>query len=137
MNVLVALAWPNHIHHARAQHWFASVRDQGWATCPITESGFVRVSSNSRVIPDAATPSAAIEILRRIRSLPGHTFWRDDVSPSDPEAEPFSRVVGYRQVTAAHLLTMAIRNEGVLATFDRSLAALAPEGRSEAVDVID
>jgi len=48
--VLIALAWPNHVHHERAQAWFSSSRDQGWATCPVTESGFVRVSLLSLAI---------------------------------------------------------------------------------------
>ena len=136
VNVLVALAWPNHIHHARAHAWFGDIRDEGWATCPITESGFVRVSSNVHVIPDARTPSEAMALLGEIRRLPGHTFWVDDVSPADTEAGPFARVVGHRQVPDAHLLTLAIRNGGSLATFDRRLAELAPPGRAHAVVLI-
>ena len=136
VNVLVALAWPNHIHHARAHAWFKGIRDQGWATCPVTESGFVRVSSNARVIPDARTPAEAMALLGEIRRLPGHTFWADDVSPADPGAGPFARIVGYRQVTDAHLLTLALRNSGSLATFDRRLAELAPPGQGHAVELI-
>ena len=136
MNVLVALAWPNHIHHSRAQGWFGSVRDEGWATCPITESGFVRVSSNARVIPGAPTPATAIQVLTRIRGVPGHVFWHDDVSPADAEAHAFANVVGYRQVADAHLLTLAIRRGGSLATFDRSLASLGSAAHPDAVEVI-
>ncbi len=92
----------------------------------MTESGFVRVSSNVRVIPDARTPEQAIHLLRQIRQLPGHTFWDDDVSPVDSDTAAFERVVGYRQVTDAHLLTLATRRCGILATFDRGVAELAP-----------
>ena len=126
VNVMVALAWPNHVHHARAMTWFAAIREQGWATCPVTESGFVRVSSNTRAIPDARTPAEAIELLTRIRALPGHVFWPDDVSPADPSCVPFAGAVGYRQVTDAHLLSLAMRNDGVLATFDQGLPELLP-----------
>lgn len=136
INVLVALAWPNHIHHARAHAWFRGIRDKGWATCPITESGLVRVSSNVRVIPDARTPSEAVALLEKIRRLPGHRFWVDDVSPADSAAGPFARVVGYRQVTDAHLLTLALRNSGSLATFDRGVAELVPPGASQSVELI-
>ena len=128
VNVLVALAWPNHIHHARALRWFGAIRDEGWASCSVTESGFVRVSSNVRVIPDARTPQQAMELLRRIRGQPGHTFWEDDISPVDADSPAFERIVGYRQVTDAHLLTLAIRRGGLLATFDRGVADLLPEG---------
>ncbi len=135
VNVLVALAWPNHVHHSRALRWFAANREEGWATCPVTESGFVRVSSNVRVIPDARTPEQAIHLLRQIRQLPGHTFWGDDVSPVDSDATAFEQVVGYRQVTDAHLLTLAMRRGGSLATFDRGIAELAP-GVPSSVELI-
>ncbi len=124
MNVLVALAWPNHVHHPRAVVWFAGARDAGWATCPTTESGFVRVSSNRRAIPDAKSPAEAIELLGQTRRLGHHHFWADDTSLIDDEFGLFARVVGHRQVTDAHLLTLAIRRSGALATFDRGIAEL-------------
>lgn len=132
----MALAWPNHIHHARAIRWFQVVREDRWATCPVTETGFVRVSSNTRVIPDARTPLEAIALLREIRTLPGHTFWADDVSPADPEGIAFDRVVGYRQITDAHLLALAIRNGGRLATFDQGVADLLPDQNQDRIELI-
>lgn len=126
----MALAWPNHVHHPRALHWFVANREEGWATCPVTESGFVRVSSNVRAIPDARTPKQAIHLLKQIRRQPGHTFWRDEVSPSDSDATAFEMVVGYRQVTDAHLVTLAARMAGRLATFDRGIAELVPNTTS-------
>lgn len=135
VNVLTALAWPNHVHHTRAVAWFARSREEGWATCPLTEAGFVRVSSNTRVIPDARTPDQAIDLLRQLRSLGRHSFWTDDVSPTDADAHAFGRVLGHRQVTDAHLLTLALRRAGRLATFDRGLAQLAPD-HAKAVELI-
>lgn len=135
MNVLVALAWPNHIHHARALAWFSRVREEGWATCPVTESGFVRVSSNARVIPDARSPEQAIALLGRMRDVGGHTFLSDDVSPTDDQADPFRRAVGHRQVTEAHLVTLAMRRGGRLATFDRGVLELVPD-TPDAVELI-
>jgi predicted nucleic acid-binding protein len=61
INVLVALAWPNHVHHETALHWFEVNHTYGWATSPLTQSGFVRVSpiSASTVTPNPrAKPSA-------------------------------------------------------------------------------
>ena len=90
----------------------------------------MRVSSNRRVIGIACTPAEATALLRQIREVPGHVFWEDDISPTAPCWTPFARVVGYRQVTDAHLLSLAIRHHGRLATFDRGLTALAdPENR--------
>jgi uncharacterized protein len=135
VNVLVALAWPNHVHHRRALQWFGTIQDEGWATCPLTESGFVRVSSNVRVIPDARSPAQAIDLLQRMRGVAAHVFWADDVSPADGDAGVFSRVVGYRQVTDAHLLTLALRRSGALATFDRGVLELAADG-SRGIELI-
>jgi uncharacterized protein len=64
VNVLVALAWPNHIHHRAAHRWYAAHRAQGWATCPPTQAGFVRVSSNAKALPGAKSPRDAFELLR-------------------------------------------------------------------------
>lgn len=136
VNVLVALAWPNHLHHGRARAWFRQVGEEGWATCSITETGFVRVSSNARVIPDAKTPQEALALLGRMRRMAGHAFWTDDVSPADPEALPFPRVVGHRQVTVAQLLALALRRGGCLATFDSGVRELAPPGTGGAVELI-
>lgn len=121
VNALVALAWASHIHHVRIREWFAVNATRGWATCPITESGFVRVSANPRILPCPIGISDAQGVLAALRSQAGHHFLTDEVSPVDDD---FPRIVGYRQVTDAHLLTLA-RREGVrLLTFDAAVAAL-------------
>jgi toxin-antitoxin system PIN domain toxin len=137
VNILVALAWPNHVHHSAAHAWFDEVGRAGFATCPVTQSGFVRVSSNSRAIPDARSPREAREILRRITALPGHTFWTDDVEIASSEHIAWERLGSHVQVTDAHLLALARQRGGRLATFDRALADLAPEGSAERVLVLD
>ena len=133
VNVLVALAWPNHVHHATALAWFDEVGRAGFATCSVTQSGFVRVSSNQRAIPDARSPREAREILRRIAALPGHVFWPDDVEIASNEHIAWERLGSHAQVTDAHLLALAIRRGGRLASFDRGLVDLAPEGKAESV----
>jgi toxin-antitoxin system PIN domain toxin len=123
VNVLVALAWPNHVHHAAATTWFLEHHPAGWATCPVTQSGFIRVSSNRRVLPDARSPADAAALLRRYLELPGHSFWPDDVALAAAPEVDLTAVQGYRQVTDVHLLVLTARHEGRLVTFDRSLAA--------------
>ena len=129
VNALVALAWPNHVHHGSAHGWFAEHQTEGWATCPLTESGFVRVSSNSAATPEARTPGEALLLLREIVELPGHVFWEDDVSLARDENVVADRLLGYRQVTDAHLLCLTIHRGGRLLTFDRGVRNLVPEGR--------
>ena len=128
VNVLVALAWPNHVHHETAGRWFAENQRQGWATCPLTQSGFVRVSSNHRLIPEARSPGEAVLALRRIVALPHHVFWPDDVSLAVSRFVALEKLVGYQQVTDAHLLALALRKGGRLATLDAAIRGLVPRG---------
>jgi toxin-antitoxin system PIN domain toxin len=125
VNALVALAWDSHVHHVAIRRWFAANSSSGWATCPITESGFVRVSSNPKVLPSPLGVEAARTVLVALRAVEGHRFLTDDVSIGDPD---FPRIVGHRQVTDAHLLTLARRRGTRVVTFDAALFALA-EGR--------
>lgn len=138
VNVLIALAWPNHIHHLSAQRWFRENLEDGWATCPVTQSGFVRVSSNRSALPDAKSPHEAILLLRRIVERPGHVFWDDDVSLATSQDIDPSRLQGHRQVTDAHLVALALRRGGRLATLDETIRQLVPKDRrpEETVRVI-
>jgi toxin-antitoxin system PIN domain toxin len=122
VNALVALAWDAHVHHHAVRAWFATSGRAGWATCPITESGFVRVSSNPRVLPHPVAVEDARAVLRTLREHEGHRFLSDDVSIGDTEIPPLT---GYRQVTDAHLLAIARRHDTRLLTFDAAAAMLA------------
>jgi uncharacterized protein len=128
VNVLVALAWPNHVHHERATAWFEANHRRGWATTPLTESGFVRVSSNRRVTPAATRPEAAIRLLRELTALPGHAFWTDDISIARSRWIAAERLLGHGQVTDAHLVALALRRRGRLVTFDRGIVEILPPG---------
>lgn len=136
VNLLIALAWPNHVHHALARGWFGARGSSPWATTPVTESGFVRVSSNRAAIATAVTPGEALELLVRIRQVPGHVFLPDDVEAVFGDGGfGVSRVVTYRLVTDAHLLALARRHGARLVTLDREVAALAGPDRDEVVVV--
>lgn len=125
VNVLVALAWPNHVHHAAARAWFAANHLDGWATCSVTESGFIRVSSNRRVNPDARPPSEAALVLERMCAITGHALLADDVRLSQHREELQRWVHRSSGVTDAHLLLLARKHGGSLVTFDRGVAAMA------------
>ncbi len=125
VNALVALGWDSHVHHRAVREWFRDQSDEGWQTCPITESGFVRVSSNPKVLPHRIDVASATRFLAELRKVGKHRFLTDDVSITDDD---FPEVHGYRQVTDAHLLTVARRNGVPLLTFDRSIAGNAESG---------
>jgi len=138
VNLLIALAWPSHVHHRAALAWFLENQHLGWSTCPLTQSGFVRVSSNPQAVSEAKTPRESILLLQRIISLPHHQFWHDDVSLATSSLFDATRLSGYRQVTDAHLMTLALHQGGRLATLDRRIKSLVPRGRtaSEVVCVL-
>ncbi len=118
VNVLVALAWDSHVHHLAAREWFGRHARAGWSTCSTTENGFLRVSSNRRALPAAIDLADARAVLTALRAAGSHRFLPDDVSPLDPDVPP---VRGHRQITDAHLLTVARRADQRLVTFDGGL----------------
>ena len=124
INLLVALFWTNHEQHAAARRWFQS-HPSRWATCPITQAGFVRISSNPRVFPDAPSVGRAVEVLATNLKHPRHQFWKDDITFEDAVAPFGDRVSGHQQTTDAYLFGLAVHRKGVLATFDSGLRALA------------
>jgi toxin-antitoxin system PIN domain toxin len=104
------------------REWFVANASQGWATCPITESGFVRVSTNPKVLPSPIGVADARRVLSALRAADGHHFLVDDVSLVDDDVPT---IVGHRQVTDAHLLALARRRGFRLITFDAAIVALA------------
>ena len=136
VNVLIALAWPNHVHHDAARSWFAVSRTTGWATCPLTEAGFVRVSCNPSAVKQEATPLDVIALLRALRRRGSHAFWSHDRSITSIPDEILLRIQGYRQITDAMLLALAMQHGGRLATLDTGLKSLLPADRQQPVYVI-
>lgn len=130
-NVLVALLWPSHAQHDRAAKWFARHRAGGWATCPITEAGFVRIVSNPAFSRDAVQPREAIQVLRANIAAKDHLFWAGDLPYADAITFTGAQLVGHQQVTDAYLLGLALRRGGLLATLDERIAALTEPKSSE------
>jgi toxin-antitoxin system PIN domain toxin len=107
------------------REWFAANRHRGWATCPITESGFVRVSSNPKAVGSPIGVGAARRFLLALRESGAHRFVANAVSMTSAD---LPRITRHRDVTDAVLLVVARRHGMRLVTFDRGLAELA-EGR--------
>jgi uncharacterized protein len=123
-NVLIALAWPNHVHHEETTEWFLSSAASAFRTCPITQTGFVRISSNPAFTSNAVTPEQALALLQQVVELPGHAFWPDDLPLADAFPPPVL-LGSHRQITDGYLLALAIAHDGVVATLDRGIATLA------------
>jgi uncharacterized protein len=125
VNVLIALADPSHHRHQTAAKWFAAGGRQQWGICPLTEAGFLRVTTNPAFNPHPNTFERAIAILQSLKAVPGYLFWEIDESWVDLTAPFAARISGHQQITDAYLLGLAIKENGVLVTFDRGLKYLA------------
>ena len=136
VNVLIALTWPHHVHHQAARSWFAGARGNGWATCPLTEAGFVRVSCNPSAVKRSVTALDAIALLGRLQRLESHAFWAMEHSVTALPPGILSRIQGYRQITDAVLLGLAAQRGGRLATFDTGMADLLADAERDWVETI-
>src|ERR1700677_3113491 len=105
VNVLIAIIDEGHEHHQKAHEWWASNISTGWATCPLTENGMVRITSQSRYkAPISAT--FAIDLLAEQIGQTDHAFWPDDVSLRDNTWFDPDRILGPNQITDAYLLAL-------------------------------
>jgi uncharacterized protein len=132
VNVLVALFDPDHVHHELAHDWFADHRAAGWATCPLTENGFVRVLANPAYGSPVSRPEVILQHLRRFCAGADHHFWDDSVSLRDERLFDPSMLAGHRQITDVCLLGLAVSRRGCLATLDRGLRLSAVRGAKPA-----
>ena len=128
VNVLVALFDAVHAHHEAAHEWFGRNRKSGWATCPLTENGMVRVLSNPAYPGRRTTVRDAIRRLADFRQSGDHTFWPDSASLCDEILFRPAHLLGHRQLTDVYLLALAVTNGGRVATFDRSMPLPAVDG---------
>lgn len=135
INILTALLWPAHEHHDIAHGWFSS-RATGWATCSLTQLGFVRIVSNPTFSRDALAPREAVALLAENLAHPRHEFWTETVQVPAALENVAAELRGYRQLTDAYLLALAARRKGVLATFDRGLRVLAGGAMEHTVELV-
>jgi len=127
VNVLIALLDSDHAHHTTASRWLGDHLDGGWASCPITQNGCIRILSQ----PGYPSPLPAAQVASRLAdaaSTPHHEFWPDSVSLLDRKSIDLSRLLGPRQVTDAYLLALAVAYKGRLVSFDQSIALATVKG---------
>jgi toxin-antitoxin system PIN domain toxin len=132
VSVLLALSWPRHEFHRSVERWFAANSSKGWATCPMTETAFVRILSSQSFSPRAVTTKEAFDALASNTKHPMHQFWKDDLSLTEAWANLNVGAIGPQQVTDAYLLALAIHHGGKLATLDKRLANFLGSTRERA-----
>jgi toxin-antitoxin system PIN domain toxin len=124
VNVLIALLDSDHVSHDAAMSWFSKHAREGWASCPITQNGCIRIMSNPSY-PNPLAVQAVIEHLDEACHQDIHEFWPDEVSLLDSDVVDSTRIHGPRQLSDIYLLAVAVRHEGRLVTFDTGIPLAA------------
>ncbi|MBW1786946.1 MAG: VapC toxin family PIN domain ribonuclease [Deltaproteobacteria bacterium] len=132
INVLLALADPMHVHHETAHVWFAEKGQSSWASCPLTENGFVRIASHPKYPNRPGDVSAVCSILEEVCKTPGYQFWAEDLSLLDI-LEP-NAIITHAQITDVYLLGLAVHKDGRLATLDQRIPVDAVRGGRQALE---
>ena len=135
VNLLLALGDPMHIHHEAAHGWFAEKGSQNWATCPVTENGFVRIASHPNYPNRPGDAHTVLEILRQFCSAEGHHFWGEEISLR--EILRTDVFFTHSQITDIYLLGLAVHKGGKLATLDQRILASLIEGGDQALELIN
>jgi toxin-antitoxin system PIN domain toxin len=130
VNVLVALLDAGHMHHAAATRWLAAHARSGWASCPLTQNGCLRILSLASY-PNAQPTAVVADRLGRATAGTGHAFWPDSMSLLAPGVLRWDRVLSSRQITGAYLLALAATHGGRLVTFDRGISIEAVPAASK------
>jgi uncharacterized protein len=120
VNVLIALLDADHSLHPLASEWLEMHAGDGWASCPITENGCVRIMSHPSY-PNALPVRAVMERLAEAGASGFHEFWADDVSLLDADVANSALIHGPRQITDVYLLALAVRHHGQFVTLDSSV----------------
>ena len=120
VSMLLTLFDPGHVMHRAAMTWWQSNRAHGWASCPLSENGFLRIISQRSYPRPVALPDALATIQAQV-ARGGHEFWPDDLSILDAERINHTRLLGPAQITDIYLLALAVRHNGRLVTLDRSV----------------
>ncbi len=127
VNFLLALFDGDHVFHEKTMRWWLDHNTEGWATCPLTQNGFVRIISQQKYT-NALSVSAATDVLSRASSDVHHQFWADDTSLLDFAVFDHGKITGHRQITDAYLLSLAVKHNGRLVTFDGQVPLSAVRG---------
>ena len=134
VNLLLALSDPMHVHHQPAHRWFGDKGQHSWATCPLTENGFIRVASHPNYPNRPGEAPAVLGILRQLCEAPGHQFWPDSISILQVLAA--EAIITQAHITDVYLLGLAVHRKGKLATLHQRLPSQAVRGGRDALELI-
>jgi uncharacterized protein len=127
VNVLIALLDSSHIHNSLVTNWLAANIKAGWASCPITQNGCIRIFSQPGYPNTVSAAQVAVRLTEAARHS-SHEFWPDSVSLLQPGCLIWNKVLSSRQVTDVYLLALAVKQGGRFVTLDRGIPLDAVAG---------
>jgi hypothetical protein len=134
VNVLIALCDGRHEHHLSTAQWFVDNAAAGWASCPLTQNGTIRIMSTP-AYPGARLVSQVLAQVKTLCASAHHHFWPDAMSLTDDAILNSAHLLDHRQLTDAYLLALAVHNGGQFVTLDGAIALQAVRG-AKAGDVV-
>jgi toxin-antitoxin system PIN domain toxin len=135
-NVLVALLWPRHHHKQVVREWFLRNASHSFASCSLTQAGFVRLTSTPHIVGEKYSLLESKQLLWTFLNQPSHTFWPTTISLFDAMAPFEKRMQGAKQITDAYLLGITISHGGKFATVDKAVKSLAGVKYANVVEVV-
>lgn len=127
VNVLIALLDAGHLHHGAASSWLSDHLDEGWASCPLTQNGCIRILSQN-AYPNRAPAAEVAARLAEAAAHPAHSFWPDSASLLTPGLLDWSKLLSGRHITDAYLLALAVKHKGRFVTLDKGVPLAAVSG---------
>jgi len=127
VNILVALLDGGHLHHGLVTEWLRNSQSGGWASCPLTQNGCLRILS----LPAYPNPHPLAMVAQRLAQAvahPSHQFWPDSLSLLDPGRLQWDRMLSSRQVTDTYLLALAVEQDARLVSLDQGISLQAVSG---------
>ena len=127
VNVLIALFDPQHTQHHKAKQWHAQTQTHGWASCPLTQNGLLRIVCQPRYT-HPATVAELLALLADATSDPSHEFWPDDISLAARGTLRAQAPLTSSAITDIYLLALAVKHAGCLITLDTRISRSAVVG---------
>jgi|SRR6185312_9893713 len=126
VNVLIALLDANHIFHQKVHDWWGKNEGSGWASCPISENGVIRIMTHhSYPRQKRLNVLEVITNLRAFATNTNHEFWPEDISLRDSKIFEPERILSGTLLTDLYLLALAAKNQGALVTLDQNISLSA------------
>ena len=126
INVLIALLDAGHLMHRPAMKWLERETKSGWASCPITENGVIRIMSQPNY-PNTRPAAQIAERLAEACRSPEHAFWADDASLVTDGILDWKRLLGHRRHGC-----LSVGNGGSSSRAIRDLRSADPPGHRDA-----